>query len=326
MLNPSSKLNSIKDYKKYETARKLHKIIGTIRRNYTKDFNSSQGAIRQRAVALYFIDRLALRAGNEKSGRESADTVGCCSLRVEHIQLVRQNGFVVQFDFPGKDSIRYFNKVTVDKKVFGLLQEFTRGKDKKDGLFDRLTTSSLNKYLNELMEGLTAKVFRTYNASITLQRQLDANMKSKRGQMSLSEKVLAYNRANRSVAILCNHQRAVPKGFEKQMATIKEKMAAKEDQIEKAEEELEEAEDEGTEADEERKRNKLGKLREQLDRLRLQRMDKEENKDIALGTSKLNYLDPRITVAWWGHMFVHDMNSRLVVSQSVINCTLQLPR
>ena len=24
----------------------------------------------------------------------------------------------------------------------------------------------------------------------------------------------------------------------------------------------------------------------------------EENKDIALGTSKLNYLDPRITVAW----------------------------
>lgn len=24
----------------------------------------------------------------------------------------------------------------------------------------------------------------------------------------------------------------------------------------------------------------------------------EENKEIALGTSKLNYLDPRITVAW----------------------------
>ena len=27
-------------------------------------------------------------------------------------------------------------------------------------------------------------------------------------------------------------------------------------------------------------------------------MDKEENKTIALGTSKLNYLDPRISVAW----------------------------
>ena len=38
-----------------------------------------------RATALYFIDKLALRAGNEKDPDESADTVGCCSLRVEHI-------------------------------------------------------------------------------------------------------------------------------------------------------------------------------------------------------------------------------------------------
>ena len=27
-------------------------------------------------------------------------------------------------------------------------------------------------------------------------------------------------------------------------------------------------------------------------------LSQEENKQIALGTSKLNYLDPRITVAW----------------------------
>lgn len=33
-------------------------------------------------------------------------------------------------------------------------------------------TSILNKHLQELMDGLTAKVFRTYNASITLQQQL----------------------------------------------------------------------------------------------------------------------------------------------------------
>lgn len=31
----------------------------------------------------------------------------------------------------------------------------------------------LNKHLNELMDGLTAKVFRTYNASWTLQEQLN---------------------------------------------------------------------------------------------------------------------------------------------------------
>jgi len=42
--------------------------------------------VRQRAVALYFIDKLALRAGNEKDD-DQADTVGCCSLRIEHIKL-----------------------------------------------------------------------------------------------------------------------------------------------------------------------------------------------------------------------------------------------
>lgn len=34
---------------------------------------------------MYFMDKLALRAGNEKDPDEAADTVGCCSLRVEHI-------------------------------------------------------------------------------------------------------------------------------------------------------------------------------------------------------------------------------------------------
>jgi len=33
-------------------------------------------------------------------------------------------------------------------------------------------------------------------------------------------------------------------------------------------------------------------------KLELQATDREENKEIALGTSKLNYLDPRISVAW----------------------------
>jgi DNA topoisomerase I len=35
-------------------------------------------------------------------------------------------------------------------------------------LFDMIDTSRLNAHLKDLMPGLTAKVFRTYNASITL--------------------------------------------------------------------------------------------------------------------------------------------------------------
>jgi DNA topoisomerase I len=89
MLNPSSKLKGEKDMQKYETARKLHRRIDKIREEYRQDWKHKEMRIRQRSVALYFIDRLALRAGNEKD-EDQADTVGCCSLRVEHIQLFEE--------------------------------------------------------------------------------------------------------------------------------------------------------------------------------------------------------------------------------------------
>ena len=100
------------------------------------------------------------------------------------------------------------------------------------------------------MEGLTAKVFRTFNASNTLQEQLDKLTDPK---SSVTEKVvlkitshtmlvlilflqiLAYNRANRAVAILCNHQRAVPKTFAKSMENLQKKIDTKRETIEDAE-------------------------------------------------------------------------------------------
>ena len=48
----------------------------------------------------------------------------------------------------------------------------------------------------------------------------------------------------------------------------------------------------------EKKKQAVKRLLEQLEKLEIQRTDKDENKTIALGTSKLNYLDPRISVAW----------------------------
>jgi DNA topoisomerase-1 len=55
------------------------------------------------------------------------------------------------------------------------------------------------------MPGLTAKVFRTYNASWTMARLL----KDMKAEGNIAEKVKAYNDANREVAILCNHKRTV---------------------------------------------------------------------------------------------------------------------
>ncbi|XP_030624106.1 DNA topoisomerase 1 isoform X2 [Chanos chanos] len=310
MLNPSSRIKGEKDWQKYETARRLKKCVDRIRAQYRDDWKSKEMRIRQRAVALYFIDKLALRAGNEKEEGETADTVGCCSLRVEHIRLYPEldgQDYVVEFDFLGKDSIRYYNKIPVEKRVFKNLQLFLENKQPEDDLFDRLNTTILNKYLQELMDGLTAKVFRTYNASITLQQQLKELTSP---DDNVPAKILSYNRANRAVAVLCNHQRAPPKTFEKSMQNLQTKIDAKKKQLSAAKKELKGAKadakashDEKSKKAVETKKKAVQRIEEQLMKLEVQATDREENKQIALGTSKLNYLDPRISVAWskkWG--------------------------
>ncbi|KFD53444.1 hypothetical protein M514_05708 [Trichuris suis] len=305
MLNPSSKIKGEKDWEKYETARKLKGLVDGIRTNYRNDWKSKETKIRQRSVALYFIDKLALRAGHEKEDNETADTVGCCSLRCEHIKLHDEldgQENVVEFDFLGKDSIRYYNRVPVERRVFKNLKIFMEHKDPEDDLFDRLSTASLNKHLQSLMDGLTAKVFRTYNASITLQEQLEQLTKA---DMNPAEKLLAYNRANRQVAILCNHQRTVSKAHDQQMENIQKKIDEKEKLVKEAKAALKKAKADhkatGTAKTKkvlDQKQKALLRVEDQLLKLRVRATDKEENKEIALSTSKLNYLDPRITVAW----------------------------
>ncbi|XP_006989346.1 DNA topoisomerase I, mitochondrial isoform X1 [Peromyscus maniculatus bairdii] len=304
ILNPSSKLKGEMDWQKYEVARRLKGVVDEIRAQYQADWKSPERKKRQLAVALYFIDKLALRTGNEKEEGETADTVGCCSLRVEHVRLHEKadgREHVVELDFLGKDSIRYNNRVPVEKLVFQNLQHFMEDKDPKDDLFDALTTAGLNKHLQDLMEGLTAKVFRTYNASITLQEQLRVLT---RAEDSLTSKVLAYKRANRAVAILCNHRRAIPKTFEKSMRTLQQKIETKKAQVAEAQVELEKAKADLRIRGESKskswlqKQRRLLRLEEQLVRLCTQATDKEENKQVALGTAKLNYLDPRISIAW----------------------------
>ena len=97
-------------------------------------------ANRQRATAVYLIDQFALRAGNEK-GEDEADTVGCCSLKFEHVTLKPPNKVI--FDFLGKDSIRFYDEVEVDDQVFKNLKLFKKSpKSDGDEIFDRLTVCS----------------------------------------------------------------------------------------------------------------------------------------------------------------------------------------
>lgn len=70
------------------------------------------------------------------------------------------------------------------------------------------------------MPGLTAKVFRTYNASWTMANLL----KDMKSVGTIPEKVKEYNDANRKVAILCNHKRTVAAGHSVQMEKMQDKV------------------------------------------------------------------------------------------------------
>merc|ERR1712151_930859 len=101
----TSGLKGQPDMLKYDRARRLLRCVNRIRDSYQKLQKSKNVIDQQKATATYFIDKLALRVGGEKNEEEEADTVGCCSLRVEHLTLEEPDK--VHFDFLGKDSIRY---------------------------------------------------------------------------------------------------------------------------------------------------------------------------------------------------------------------------
>eukprot|EP00993_Chasmostoma_nieuportense_P003021 NODE_376_length_2328_cov_22.259882_g350_i0.p1 GENE.NODE_376_length_2328_cov_22.259882_g350_i0~~NODE_376_length_2328_cov_22.259882_g350_i0.p1 ORF type:complete len:755 (+),score=261.62 NODE_376_length_2328_cov_22.259882_g350_i0:57-2267(+) len=220
MLAADSMVKGKSDYKKFEKARNLGELIPSIRQQYQEDWYHPDEKVRQRAVGLYFIDFLALRCGNEK-GEDEAETFGTCSLKCEHINLDKQNTIV--FDFLGKDSIRYFNQVEVHPKVWSLCREFVKRKAPSSDLFDRLRPEQLNTHLAGLMPGLTAKVFRTFNASHTLDSEFSNNAMPPK--LSVPEKIAYFNAANTKVAILCNHQKSQAKGHGRQMKTLEDKLA-----------------------------------------------------------------------------------------------------
>jgi DNA topoisomerase-1 len=282
LLSASSKIKFENDIKKYERARRLKNCIETVRADYKHKMKHGSPRERQMGTATYFIDYLAIRVGNEKK-EDEADTVGCCSLRKEHVRLEGDN--TITLDFLGKDSMRYLNTIKVEPIAYQNLEEFLKGKEDSDNIFDLIKTNRLNEYLQTLMEELTAKVFRTYNASNTLQNELAKSVDLLSPEDTLEKKLEYYNEANRQVAILCNHQKGVNKNFDASLSKHEEK-------LEEMRAELRSFGKKGQNT------SKAEKLRSKIEKAEKAIETRQKNKSIALGTSKTNYNDPRISVAW----------------------------
>src|SRR5205807_10394454 len=113
----------------------------------------------------------AMRVGDEKE-EDEADTVGASTLRVEHLKFLPHG---VEFDFLGKDSVRWQKILKVDgtnTPIRRNLPEFSQGKEPEDLVFDGITSQHVIRFLNKAMRGLTAKVFRPHHATETVQTYL----------------------------------------------------------------------------------------------------------------------------------------------------------
>jgi len=323
-LHASSRFKGQSDMAKYEKARKLKKHIGAIREDYTKKLTSNNRGLRQLATCVWIIDILSIRVGNEKDTEEAADTVGVCSFRVEHLtKFEKTKGiYKVTLDFLGKDSMRYLNTVEIPRLIFDNLRLFVQGKKKEANVFEKVDPSMVNEYLKSMMEGLSAKVFRTHNASVTLQQELSKtkNFKLALGVTNITpyksavhEKKYFYDSCNKQVAILCNHKRTVnEEKFGESAARMDEKILKAQNTVKEYERRLKISQ--GLVADPTKEEAKflthdpsviklqLKKRKEAVVKLKMSKNLKIENKEVALGTSKINYMDPRITVAFCKRM------------------------
>jgi len=279
-LGNDSNLKMKIDMEKFDLARKLKKQINAIRKENDINLRSSDKTLKQLATALYLIDTLALRVGNEKSEDES-DTVGVTSLRVEHITILDNNK--IKLDFYGKDSVRYVKELQVNEIIYANIKEFMKNRD--DNLFDLINSTSLNKYLQTFMTELTAKVFRTFNASNLFSEELN-KITEKYEKYNKPDKIQLlldlFNQANTKVACLCNHQKNVSKNHNDQIKKIV-------DRIEILKEKLEDYKTRGKDN---------SKIKLMIEKLKRKKTLKKELKNLSLGTSKINYIDPRITISF----------------------------
>ena len=272
-----SDLRQERDKMKYENAKKLRKKLSNVRLFIDQNLVSPDERDRRLATVCYLIDKLAMRVGDEKE-EDEADTVGASTLRVEHLKFLPKG---IEFDFLGKDSVRWEKTLELDgadNPVRRNLQEFARGKQPNDLLFDGVTSEAVNRFFKKAMRGLTAKVFRTHHATETVQTYLSKHDGFKPEDPSFV-KVYHARVANLEAAIRCNHKRTPPKTWQSSLDKKQQRLA----ELRKRE----------TKTDKQKQRLEERKRKLELD-VKLQ----QRTRDYNLNTSLRNYIDPRVYKSW----------------------------
>jgi len=307
------------DQSKFNKAIKLAKNLDFINAEIDKKLNDKLSQTRKVATVAKLISQLAIRVGDEKS-EDTADTFGATSLLSEHIKIDEVEG-TIEFDFLGKDSIRYNKVVSFSPSMIRNFVWLCKGKKPSAQLFPGITSKDVNEFLSSIVEGVTAKVFRTAYGSKLLAEELSkGNLKG----MTVGQKMKFFTDANLEVAIKLNHQTAVSPAYKISLKNMKDKLknmkielrdkkAEASIEIEKAkkikDERVKLAKKKYTGVKQKdsirrakatfKKKKTTWEARVERLKMRVENLEtkidiKKKTSGIATGTSKTNYISPRI--------------------------------
>jgi len=269
-LSDTSPIKQEREIEKFDKAKELEKKFDLIKECIQKNLGSEDSKIRKVATVCYLIDALSIRVGDEKD-EDEADTVGATTLTPKNIIICQNN--LIKFDFIGKDYVKWEKEVVLPEQVVKNLQEFI--KNSKLYVFDGVRSEDINAFLSEIVDGITAKVFRTYHASKAVKDYLE-NVKANKDDSESYKKYLVAM-ANLQAAIVCNHKRKLPKNWENSLAKKQERLK-------------------------QLKLKKGKKTEERIKELKLKIELMKKTKDYNLNTSLKSYIDPRIVYSWFKKM------------------------
>jgi DNA topoisomerase-1 len=270
----SAFLKQNREIEKFKKAEKLSKAIPKIEAHIMKNLDAKNEKKRKIATVCWLIFGMNMRVGDEKDPGE-ADTVGAITLRREHIK-VESN--VLHFDFLGKDSVRWVKSVNAPQIVIRNIEQFSQ--TCKEYLFEGIDSKKVSRFLSEIMDGLTAKVFRTWRTTQAVKEHLD-KCKVKKEDPEYAKKFCA-KMANLKGAEVANHKRKVAANFD-------EKLAKKEEKLRELEVKLKEKKDQG---------KKIDSLLTRIEKTKYDIELTKNTKEYNLGTSLKSYIDPKVYVTW----------------------------
>lgn len=323
LFNAASAVKQGADQAKFNKAVKLAKKLDYVNQEIDRLLDSNVIQTSKLATVAKLISELAIRIGDEK-GEDEADTVGASSLRVEHIKVDKEAG-TVEFDFLGKDSVRYHNIVKFNASMVRNMAWMAKDKKPSDSLFPGINSTDVNEFFGNIIEGITAKMFRTAYGSKLLAEEL---AKEDVSDKSPTQKLKYFTNANLTVAKKLNHQTAVSPAYKEQLKKMKDKVkevkkelsekktlmkeelatakARRDDMIARANEKYSGDKKKDTirraKASYKKKEDmwyaRIERLKTRLENTQSKIDIKEKTKGVALGTSKTNYSDPRIAYSY----------------------------